>query len=72
MSMGGMSLTAPVSWPEGSQVRVTFGPLILNGMVVYRRDPGVSNELCRYGIKFQQLGLGDLLKLRRIIHGRRS
>ncbi len=68
LSMGGMGLLAPVSWPEGSQVRVSFNSLSLNGMVVYRRD-GVTKEPARYGIKFQELGISDLFKLRKIIHG---
>ena len=62
-----MGVVAPVSWPEGSQVRVSFSALVLNGLIVYRRDAPATNEECRYGIKFQKLGLIDLLKLRKII-----
>ena len=68
LSLGGMSLTAPVSWPEGSQVRVSFGPLVLNGLVVYRRDATVANQECRYGIKFQKLGFSNLVRLRKVLH----
>ncbi len=70
VSLGGMGLIAPVSWPEGSQVKVRFESLHLSGMVVYRQDPGMSQEPCRYGIKFQKLSIRDLFKLRSIIHGR--
>ena len=70
LSLGGMGLVAPVSWPEGSQVRVSFKALVLNGLIVYRRDAAAVNEECRYGIKFQKLGLTDLFKLRKIIQGR--
>ena len=68
LSLGGMSLVAPVSWPEGSQVQISFGTLVLEGLVVYRRDAAEPNHECRYGIKFQKLGLSDLFKLRRILH----
>jgi hypothetical protein len=67
LSLGGMGLVAPVSWPEGSQVRVSFDAIVLNGLIVYRRDASASNQECRYGIKFQKLGFVDLLKLRKII-----
>ena|SRR5437879_665389 len=67
LSLGGMGLVAPVSWPEGSQVKVAFGTLVLNGLIVYRRDAAALNEESRYGIKFQKLGLTDLLKLRKLI-----
>jgi hypothetical protein len=67
LSLGGMSLAAPVSWPEGSQVRVSFGTLVLNGLVVYRRDATAVNQECRYGIKFQKLGLSNLIKLRKVL-----
>jgi len=29
LSLGGMGLVAPVSWPEGSQVRVSFSAMFL-------------------------------------------
>jgi hypothetical protein len=67
LSLGGMSLVAPVSWPEGSQVRVSFGPLVLNGLVVYRRDASPTNHECRYGIKFQKLGFSNLIRLRKVL-----
>jgi hypothetical protein len=67
VSLGGMSLMAPVSWPEGSQVLVSFGALVLDGLVVYRRDANATNQECRYGIKFQKLGLSNLMKLRKVL-----
>ena len=67
LSLGGMSLVAPVSWPEGSQVRVSFGPLVLNGLVVYRRDASPTNHECRYGIRFQKLGFSNLIRLRKVL-----
>jgi hypothetical protein len=70
LSLGGMGLVAHVSWPEGSQVRVSFDAIVLNGLIVYRRDASATNQECRYGIKFQKLGLMDLFKLRKIIQGR--
>lgn len=69
LSMGGVGVVAPVSWPEGSQVRVSFQSLALDGMVVFRRDPSGGDKACRYGIKFKNLGLLDLFKLRKLIHG---
>jgi hypothetical protein len=69
LSLGGMSVVAPVTWPEGSQVRVLFNELVLNGLIVYRRDPTLSNQECRYGIKFQGLRVTDLLKLRKVLQG---
>ena len=67
LSLGGMALIAPVTWPEGSQVRVKFNQLVLEGLIVYRRDITVANPECRYGIKFQKLGYKDLLKLRKVL-----
>jgi len=69
LSLGGMGLVAPVAWPEGSQVRVHFDELTLEGLIVYRKDPTLSNQECRYGIKFQKLRLKDLLKLRKVLQG---
>jgi len=67
LSLGGIGLVAPVTWPEGSQVRVHFNELVLDGLIVYRKDPTLSNQECRYGIKFQKLRLRDLLKLRKVL-----
>ena len=67
LSLGGMAVVAPVTWPEGSQVRVSFNSLVLDGLIVYRRDITVANPECRYGIKFQKLRLKDLLKLRKVL-----
>ena len=67
LSLGGVALVAPVTWPEGSQVRLTFDSLMLEGLIVYRRDVTVSNPECRYGIKFQKMRYKDLLKLRKVL-----
>ena|SRR5258708_7416305 len=67
LSLGGMGLVASVTWPEGSQVRVSFGSLVIDGLIVYRRDVTVANQECRYGIRFQKLGVKDLLKLRKVL-----
>jgi len=69
LSLGGMSLAAPVTWPEGSQVRVHFNALALDGLIVYRQDPAQPDKECRYGVKFQKLRLIDLLRLRRVLQG---
>jgi len=67
LSLGGIALLAPVTWPEGSQVRVSFDEFVLDGLIVYRKDPALSSTECRYGIKFQKLRLTDLLKLRKML-----
>jgi len=67
LSLGGMSLAARVSWPEGSQVKISFGTLVVNGLIVYRRDATQPDQECRYGIKFQKLGMSDLIKLRKVL-----
>ena len=67
LSLGGLSLSAPVTWPEGSQVKVYFNELALEGQIVYRKDSTAANPECRYGIRFQKLGLKDLLKLRKVL-----
>ena len=67
LSLGGMGLVAPVSWPEGSQVRVSFGPLVLNGLVVFRQDATPTKPECRYGIRFQKVGFSNLFKLRKVL-----
>jgi hypothetical protein len=70
LSLGGMGLVAPVTWPEGSQVRVAFHEIVIDGLIVYRKDPSLSDKECRYGIKFQKLRLKDLLKLRKVLQGK--
>ena len=67
LSLGGMGIVAPVSWPEGSHVRVSFGTLVVNGLIVYRRDATAADQECRYGIKFQKLGMFELMKLRKVL-----
>ena len=69
LSLGGMALIAPVTWPEGSQVRVHFESLVMDGLIVYRKDATVADKECRYGVKFQKLRLRDLLKLRKVLQG---
>ena len=69
LSLGGMGLLAPVTWPEGSQVRVCFNGLVLEGLIVYRKDPALASQECRYGIKFQKLRFRDLMKLRKVLQG---
>jgi len=69
LSLGGVGLVAPVTWPEGSQVRVHLNELALDGLIVFRKDPILSNPECRYGIKFQKLRLRDLVKLRKVLQG---
>src|SRR5690242_9522298 len=44
LSLGGMALVAPVTWPEGSQVRVTFRGVALDGLIVYRKDPTLAEK----------------------------
>jgi hypothetical protein len=67
LSLGGVGVVAGVTWPEGSQVRVSFGTLVLNGLIVFRRDVSAANPECRYGIRFQKLGFKDLLRLRKVL-----
>jgi hypothetical protein len=67
LSLGGMGLVAPVAWPEGSQVRVRFNSLVIDGLIVFRKDAAVPDSDCRYGIKFQKLRVNDLLKLRKVL-----
>jgi hypothetical protein len=69
LSLGGMSVVAPVTWPEGSEVKIRFEELELDGLIVYRRDPTLADKECRYGIKFQKLHMTDLLKLRKVLQG---
>ena len=67
LSLGGISVVAPVTWPEGSQVRVHFETLVIDGLIVYRKDATLADQECRYGIKFEKLRLKDLLKLRKVL-----
>ncbi len=67
LSLGGVGLVASVTWPEGSQVRVSFNSLVVDGLIVYRRDVTMNNQECRYGIRFQNLEFRDLLKLRKVL-----
>jgi hypothetical protein len=66
LSLGGMGLVAPVTWPEGSQVRIYLAALDLRmeGVIVFRAE---GSEGFRYGVKFQRVGLPQLVKLRRAL-----
>jgi hypothetical protein len=64
-----MGVMAPVTWPEGSQVRVHFDQLVVDGQIVFRKDAMSAGTECRYGIRFQKLSLKDLMRLRKVLHG---
>ncbi len=66
LSMGGLQLSLPVVWPEGSPVQVKLSSLGFSaeGVIAYRS--GTASP-CQYGIKFQRMGIQSLIKLRRIM-----
>jgi hypothetical protein len=66
LSLGGVGLVAPVTWPEGSQVRVFLEGLDLRmeGLIVFRAE---TNDGFRYGVKFQRIGVHQLMKVRRAL-----
>lgn len=69
VSLGGAGLTAPVSWPEGSQVRIRFDEYAfqVNGVICFRLE---GKSTMRYGVQFQRLGVRALLQLRKILRER--
>jgi hypothetical protein len=66
LSLGGAGFTAPAKWPEGNRVRVFIDEFrfVANAIIVFRGD-GESDFL--YGVKFERMGLKNILKLRRIL-----
>lgn len=66
LGMGGVGVTAPVDWPEGSAVRVDLSDLgfEVDGLMVFRKE---SSPEHRYGIQFQKLSIRQLLRLRKIL-----
>ena len=68
LSLEGVALMTAVNWSEGNQIRLELeAPLFrAEGTIVYRReDPPVF----RYGIKFRNLGVLQIVKLRQILKG---
>ncbi|HVO33031.1 MAG TPA: PilZ domain-containing protein [Elusimicrobiota bacterium] len=68
LSMVGVQLSAPVTWPEGSSVRIHLETLgfSADGIIVYRSERPVP---CHYGIRFDRIGFRSLSRLRRILRG---
>jgi hypothetical protein len=69
ISLGGAGITAPVSWPEGSQMRIRFDEygLEIEGVICFRSE---GKSEARYGVKFHKLGLRALMQIRRILRER--
>jgi c-di-GMP-binding flagellar brake protein YcgR len=66
LSLGGAGFLAPAKWPEGSRVRIVIDTLRFetNAVTVFRGD-GASDFL--YGVKFERMGIRNIVKLRRIL-----
>jgi hypothetical protein len=66
IGLGGTGVLAPVNWSEGSRIRVRLDPLGLdvNAVIVFRREEASQFH---YGVKFQEVGFFDILKLRRFL-----
>ena len=66
LSLGGMSLVAPVTWPEGSQVQIQLEEtgFKLDGVICFRV---ASDKQFRYGVKFHRMSVGELVKLRQVL-----
>ena len=66
LSLGGMNVVAPVEWPEGSRLRVTIASADFGAdAIICFRVP--FDKESRYGLKFQNAGLRELITLRRIL-----
>lgn len=75
LSLGGGGLVAPVNWPEGTRVRFEVDALEFetDGVIVFRQEiTKAASKECRYGVKFQGLGLWDVWRLRMILKKRHS
>jgi hypothetical protein len=66
LSLGGAGFTAPAKWPEGNRVRVFIDEFrfVADAVIVFRGD-GETDFL--YGIKFERIGLNNIVKLRCIL-----
>jgi hypothetical protein len=66
LSLGGVGVLASVNWSEGSRIRVRLEELGLevSAIIVFRREEASQ---FRYGVKFQQMGLLEIVRLRRFL-----
>jgi hypothetical protein len=66
LSLGGAGVVAPVSWPEGGRVRLQCESwsLEIDAIIVFRKEQAAS---FRYGLKFQDMSLRPLIRLRRLL-----
>ena len=64
ISLDGLGVTVPANWAEGNRVRVRLDSIKFeaSGIIVFRKEEG---HLFRYGVRFQQTGFFQILKLRR-------
>ena len=66
VGLGGTGVLAPVNWSEGSRIRMRLEPLDfeVDAIIVFRRE---ETPQFHYGVKFQQMGFLQILKLRRFL-----
>ena len=69
LSLGGAGVLAPVTWPEGSQIRFVLDEykFDVGGIICFRVD---SDQQFRYGIKFDKITMSELQRLRKILRER--
>jgi len=66
LGLCGAGFAAPIQWPEASRIRFQMESpeFSAEAMIVFRVD---ATPECRYGIKFQDMGFRQLVRLRRIL-----
>jgi len=68
ISLGGVGLVAPVTWPEGSHIWFSIEGLSVEGLIVFRRpSPDGDPRECLYGVKFQNMRFKDLSQVRKLL-----
>ncbi len=71
LSLEGLGVVLPVNWSEGSRVHVRLDTVNFDadGIVVFRKE---ESPQFRYGIKFQNTGVFQIIRLRRFLQQHHS
>jgi hypothetical protein len=71
VSLNGVGVIVPANWAEGNRIRVRIDDIKFeaDGIIVFRKE---EEPQFRYGVRFQNTGIFQILKLRRFLQGHHS
>ena len=66
ISLDGLGVMAPVNWAQGNRIRIWLESAGFEaaGVIVFRKEEAPN---FRYGVRFEQTGILQILKLRRFL-----